>query len=124
MMRMNNINMKTTVKRVDLLETLRINKTKHKSIVQEAREGYVKRAKKELLARLERISKGEVIALTFALNPPQDYTEVYENSIRMLEWNNDELVVLGADEFRQLVRDEWDWTNEFHEVSASYSKKK
>lgn len=56
------------------------------------------------------------------MTPPADYTEVYVNSIEMLEWNKDESIQLGADEFRQLVRDEWDWSEGFLTQNANYSK--
>lgn len=117
-----NIRMTTTVKKADLLETLRRNLERHKAIVQEAREGYVRRARAALEKRLEQIRRGEVVALTFTLSPPLDYSEVYVNSIQMLEWNTAEAVELAADEFRQLVRDEWDWRDTFLHSNSAYSK--
>lgn len=52
MMRMNNIKMNTRVERTKLLETLKSNLLRHKQIVQEARVGYIKRARKALEDRL------------------------------------------------------------------------
>ena len=120
-MRMNNIRMSTKVKKTELLAKLKENMATHKQIVQEARNGYVKQAQEALLSRLEQLRTGEVVALAFNLSPPQDYTEVYQNSIAMLEWNQDEVVELEADEFRQLVRDEWDWTDSFLTGNERYS---
>ncbi len=122
-MRMSNIKMTTRVERLKLLETLRRNMSKHSEIVQEARDGYIKKARIALESRLEQLRKGHLVSLLFTLTPPLDYSEVYQNTISMLEWNTDDYVELQADEFRQLVRDEWDWTSEFTNTNAAYSKK-
>jgi len=121
MMRLANIAMSTKVERIKLLATLKANLDKHAAVVQEAREGYVRQAKKELERRLEQIRKGQVVSLHFSLNPPQDYSEVYKNCISMLEWNTAPFVDLKADEFRQLVRDEWDWSEGFYHSNSTYS---
>ncbi len=120
-MRQSNIRMTTTVEKTKLLETLRSNLARHRQIVQEARDGYVKQAREALEKRLEQLRTGELVSLTFTLQPPADYTEVYENSIAMLEWNTAATVELEADEFRQLVRDEWDWTDQFLLSNRRYS---
>ena len=117
------IRMKTKVSKTKLLKTLRENLSKHADIVQEAREGYVQKAKEVLEKRLEQIKKGEVVGLQFTLNPPSDHSEVYKNSIAMLEWDTQDVVELEADEFRQLVRDEWDWSDSFYGSTAPFSKK-
>ena len=122
MMRMHNINMKTKVDKKKLLETLRKNLEQHSSIVKEARDGYVEKAEKELELRLEQLRKGKVVSLSFALTPPMDYSEVYKNVISMMEWNTNEFVELQADEFRQLVNDEWDWKQNFLRGTMAYSK--
>jgi len=123
MMRMNNIKMTTKVPRQKLLETLRSNLSRHASIVQEARNGYITKARVALERRLEQLRKGEMVSLQFTLTPPTDYTEVYKSAISMLEWNTDETIELQADEFRQLVEDEWDWTNSFLSSNMGYSQR-
>ena len=120
-MRMANIRMTTTVEKTRLLETLRANMARHQQIVQEARDGYISQAREALEKRLEQLRTGELVSLIFHLQPPADYTEVYENSIAMLEWNTADMVELEADEFRQLVRDEWDWTERFLAGNSTYS---
>ena len=121
-MRMNNISMTSTVNKSKLLETLKKNRESHGKIVEEARKGYIDQARAALSARLAQLEKGEVVSLSFNLSPPSDYTEVYDNSIAMLEWNTQETVELEADEFRQLVRDEWDWSANFFALNSNYSK--
>jgi hypothetical protein len=120
-MRNQNIRMTTTVEKAQLLAVLKTNLETHRKIVQEAREGYLARAKAQLEKRLEQLRNGEVVSLRFDLAVPADYTDVYENSIAMLEWNTDDRITLEADEFRQLVRDEWDWSDDFYTSNSGYS---
>lgn len=121
-MRQNNVKMTTTVDRLDLLSKLRENLANHSKIVEEARAGYIEKARKELEERLKDIEKGKLVNLTFGLYPPQDYSSVYKTSISMLEWNKSDTVELEADEFRQLVEDQWDWTQGFLASNVGYSR--
>ena len=120
-MRMNNIAMKTKIERKKLLEKVKANARKHVEIVKEAREGYVKKARAALESRLKQVLKGQVVSLSFTLSPPQDYSAVYKNVVQMLEWNTNEYVELGPDEFRQIVLDEWDWHDNFLAANSHYS---
>lgn len=122
MMRMANIRMTTVVPKEKLLATLQANLKRHATIVQEARDGYIKKARAALETRLEALRQGKLVALTFQLTPPADYSEVYRNAISMLEWNTSDAVELQADEFRQLVHDEWDWTDSFLMSNSAYSR--
>ncbi len=123
MMRMNNINMTTRVPKQKLLDTLKANLAKHAEIVQEARENYVVQARKALEKRLGQILEGRVVDLAFHLTPPLDHSEVYRGAIQMLEWTTDDFVELQADEFRQLVMDEWNWKGDFFASASAYSPK-
>ncbi len=121
MMRMNNINRQTVVKKDNLLKTLRENHEKHSKIVDEARKGYVEQAKEAITKRLEQLKEGKIVSLTFHLNPPLDYSEVYRTTIKMLEWTTEDKLTLAADEFRQLVLDEWSWTESFYGSNKRFS---
>lgn len=123
MMRMHNISMTTRVERNKLLATLKDNLARHSSIVQEARDGYIKKAREALERRMEQLRKGQVVSLSFTMQPPTDYSEIYKNTISMLEWNTEDYVELKADEFRQLVKDEWDWSVDWLSSNRVYSKK-
>lgn len=121
MMRYSNIRMTTRVRRTELLDKLKANLAEHQQIVQEAHAGYIEQAKKAIADRLDKLQAGLCASLQFSLNPPADHSEVYRTTIAMLEWNQDEFVELGADEFRQLVLDEWDWTHAFLANNSAYS---
>lgn len=121
MMRLNNIKMTTVVSREELLQKLRANLQQYSQIIQEAIQGYIERAKGEVGKRLDALRSGKVVALQFNLNPPTDHSEVYKTVIQMLEWSREDTVTLSADEFRQLVQDEWDWTDSFLLANSLYS---
>jgi hypothetical protein len=118
---MQNINMHSTVSREDLLRKVKANRDQHSRVVQEARDGYIAKAKEALAQRLEQLRTGKLVSLQFSLTPPADYTKTYDTVISMLEWSRDETVALEADEFRQLVLDEWDWTHGFITSNAGSS---
>ncbi len=122
MMRMSGISMKTVVNRLELLKQVRANLEKHKKVVAEAVIGFNKKRiallKKELY-RAENKPKTE--SLSLSLTRPVDHSEQYATVIQMLEWSNEEKVELSPDEFRQLVQDEWNWTNQFVTVNSGYS---
>jgi hypothetical protein len=120
-MRLNNIKMTMNFSRTELLEKLKANLANHAKIVEEARAGYIEKAKKAVADRLDELKAGKVVALSFHLSPPVDNSEVYKTTIGMLEMSKDENIVLTADEFRQLVQDEWDWTDNFLVANRAYS---
>jgi len=121
MMRMNNIKMTMNFSRTELLAKLKENLANHAKIVEEARVGYIEKAKLAVADRLEELKSGKVVALAFNLSPPVDMSEVYKTTIGMLEMSKDENITLTADEFRQLVQDEWDWTDNFLLSNRHYS---
>ena len=116
-----NMEMKTTVSRSDLLDKLRENRALHADIVKEARNGYIASAKRELESRLNALSSGKVVSLLFRLEVPQDHTETYNTAIEMMEWSQEETVALTAEEFTNLVRDKWAWTEQFYASNKRYS---
>jgi hypothetical protein len=55
-------------------------------------------------------------------NPePKSHGREYDAAIEMLELSVDDTVTVHAHEFRQLVRDEWDWKDDWVVTNAQYS---
>src|SRR5688572_3971866 len=103
MMRNNNIRMKTRVPVGELLSILRTNLATHKKIVAEAKIGYLNSAIETLQRNLEYLKNDRKVAsLSINMQPPQDHSDVYKTTIKMLEMTTDKEIVLEADEFRQL----------------------
>jgi len=115
--------MRINAKTKDVLEALIGNRTKHREIVIEAREGYAKRAVEVLKAELKRLETSKNALVMFSLQPPQDHTKVYDTAIEMMRMHQDETVVLDSGQVRNLMMDEWDWKTNFLVANSMYSGK-
>lgn len=109
-------------KKSQVLDTLRSNREKHSAIVKEARSGYMEKAEAALKAKLDQLRSGKLAALSFSLRVPLDYTKVYDTAIRMLELHTEDTIELDAAQVRNLMQDEWDWTDQFYGTNMVYSK--
>lgn len=115
------ITMSIKAKKAEILTAMEKNLETHSKMVAEAREGYVKRATAELEKRLGQIKEGKIVALTFRLAVPKDYSSVYRTAIGMLQAHTGDEIELTATEYRQFVEDEWDWIRDFAGSNAPYS---
>lgn len=113
--------MRIKAKRDDVLAALTKNRAAHAAIVKEAREGYVKKAQQVLSEKLSQLAAGKVVALAFSLRVPVDQTKVYDTAIEMMKLHQEETVELDAGQVRNLMLDEWDWTDQFYGTNAVYS---
>lgn len=115
------ISVNITAKKADILAQLEKNLEAHGKMVTEARDGYIKKAETELAKRMAQIKEGKIVALTFTLKVPKDYSSVYKTMIGMLKAHTGEEITLSATEYRQLIEDEWDWIRDFAGSNAGYS---
>ena len=65
--------------------------------------------------------EGKLVSLAFALRMPVDQTKVYDTAITMFELEVGSTVTLNSDQVRNLMRDEWDWTEDFYASNSAYS---
>ena len=114
--------MTIVAKKSDVLATLKSNRARHSEIVKEARSGYMDKAQAALSAKLDQLRSGKLAALSFSLRVPADYTKVYDTAIRMLELHQNDTIELDAAQVRNLMQDEWDWTDQFYGTNMVYSK--
>jgi hypothetical protein len=114
--------MRIQAKREDVLATLIKNRETHATIVKEAREGYVKKAYAALKQKEEKLLSGKVVALSFSLRVPVDQTKVYDTAIEMLKLHQEDKIELDAGQVRNLMQDQWDWTEAFYGTNMVYSK--
>lgn len=115
------INMKVVCLKIVALQTLKTNRDQHAKLVQEARDGYIAKAKAELEKRLGDLKEGKLVTLGFKLTVPKDFTTAYNTVIGMLEHHMGDTIELSADEYRHLMQDEWDWTRDFITANSGYS---
>jgi hypothetical protein len=111
----------SVVEKEEALRTLRENKERHRMIVQEARVGYVNKAKGMLSAKLDELANGKITALRFDLQVPEDHTDDYELAIKMLELHSHDHIEMSASDVRTLMMDEWDWLRSFLFTNARYA---
>lgn len=124
---MNQKQITVTVKKEQLLETLRENKKKHEAEFVGAVEGWKIKCfqkldkKREDIASMsiEDLKKDDVHCLV-SVECPRSHADEYQRAIEMLEWHEGETLTLDQTSFRRYVQDEWDWTRSFKTLSASY----
>lgn len=120
---MMNINQKTiNMKRADLLEALRKNLAVFTAEYAEALADYkvllVNRLH-DALAKAQEATPEEAANVTVKFTAPVDYRSDYTDAIEMLECSADDLIQIDQRSFKAYVKNEWDWTRNFREVSAA-----
>lgn len=136
------------VDRKKLIETLETNKNRHVELYNEAIAGYKEAARSKLKEDGERARQkleknlarvGEAIEdfdpdkphkftdyftlveqVVMTLPVPKSYEAAYDAAIDIAKWDVNETMKLTFAEFNCFVRDEWDWKDNFLEVSNSY----
>lgn len=111
------------VKRLELLEILKVNRDQHKLDYKEAVEGYRGAKIKALEDALEKV-KNEVnpekTSLNVSLNKPINYVSEYTEVIDMLEMSVDDVINLDSDSFQAYIKDNWSWKRSFMVSNSSY----
>lgn len=107
----------------ELLAKLQGNREKHKTIVSEARKGYIARAKIEIAKILDDLSSDKLVNVTkiWSLDMPRDMTKSYDAVIESLNLHKEPTIQLTAEQVRNFVMDKWDWTREFTHSNSAYS---
>lgn len=113
--------MRITAMKDEVLAALKNNRAQHKLIVEEARKGYVEKAYKALAAKIDKLKEGKIVSLGFSLHMPQDYTNVYDTAIKMMEMHQGTTIELTSEQVRSLIQDEWDWSRHFLMANSAYS---
>lgn len=109
---------KVTVEKAVLLETLQQNRDDHRTIFEEALEGFQTTVVAELERKLADIRAGKRSDVRISLRVPEDHTGDYSRAIRMIEMSIGDTVTLSEHDFAQYVMDDWGWQGVF--VANSY----
>ena len=121
-MMISNGNRSVNVKRTDLLEKLKSNLAKHQAEVSAANEAFAKAGEELIRTALRTFQKSNVKkSFRVQMDAPNDYSEYYKRMISMLEMSTDDIINIGEGDFQKFVLDEWEWTNSFKAVTASYA---
>jgi hypothetical protein len=109
--------------RVELLDIVRANKTKHIEEYDEALADYKVLVFKIAAANLKLAKTGlmeKFKGIKSLPQAPQSYEDSYKRAIRMLELSIEDVIEVEEDVFNQLVLDEWDWKRTFSVSKAMY----
>ena len=109
-----------TVKKAELLETLKKNQAAHRAIFEKAQEGYRRVVIGLLDAAILDAKENKEIITYFNVEAPHDHTEDYRRVIKMLEWSVSDEAELTQIEFSQFVMDNWGWKQDFLSNSCMY----
>jgi hypothetical protein len=112
---------KITVQKAELLEKLRANRTDHRSIFEEAMDGFAREVTAELQNALDNIRAGRRRDVRVYRSVPRDHTGDYDRAIAMIEMSIGSTIVLTENDFAQYVMDDWGWQDQF--LSNTYGSK-
>lgn len=115
---------KVTVKKEQLLATLKGNLENHRKAFLEAQSGYREEVINQLdqQLKLARDHKQFNLLAFVSLTAPQDHTKDYQRVIRMLEMSVADEISITEQQFSQFVLDDWGWKRDFVATSMRYSK--
>lgn len=106
----------------ELITKVQANRDAHRGLYEEAMEGYKNAVMAWLLLQIDYAKANAPFETYFNEARPEDHTDDYDNVLDMLKMTVDKEVVLNQHEFRQYVRDDWGWKNEFLATATSYTR--
>lgn len=109
------------VGKAELIKIVKENREKHRSVVEEAWEGYLKESLRLLNEQIDRAKNGLRVNMSISLIMPIDHTADYDLAISMLEMEVRNEIVLDEQEFAELVLDNWGWKNQWTTTNAMYA---
>lgn len=115
------ISFKIQANKNEVLVALRENRDRHKKIVTEAKEGFIKEAEKLLSKKLAQAKEGKIRHLSVKLTAPVDYSHEYDTAIRMLELSTESQIEMTTQMVQCYIEDRWEWVNTFTSINSSYS---
>lgn len=63
---------------------------------------------------------GDRIRLTLHLQVPENHADDYDRALQMLDWEQEQTVVLSEHEFAELIQDDWGWKRQFASTGFAY----
>lgn len=109
-----------TVDRTKLLDKVKKNLEIYKDLYQSSVDAYWKLAERKLANMLERTKQHRKIEPYLNISFPTNHKEDYELIISMLEFSEDEKVILTPQEFSKYVLNNWSWRKDFITQTTTY----
>lgn len=118
---------KITVEKDKLLETLKTNRKKHAEDYKNAYNRYYNTCINELEGRVAELREtikhsnpSSFLKFDLTNRYPQDYTNVYDQVIEMLEFCNADSIEITNSQYESWVKDDWDWKESFMLSTSAY----
>lgn len=111
-----------TVRRDEFLARVSENRDRHRSVFEEALDGYRNRLTAELERRVRDLKRGRHVDQYIGLPEPEDHTDDYDRILTMAEMSVDDTVELTDDEFAMFVMDQWRWKQSFTDSTEQYRR--
>lgn len=115
--------MDLVIKRDQLLDILKENRSKHHDNFVKAVAIYKKKAVELLKQNIDNISAGKRMSIIWTLPVPEEHTKDYDRAIRSLSLDARAEVKLSEQDARNYVDDQWNWSNSFLSNTVSYNFK-
>lgn len=112
-----------TVKKEELLNTIKANRTKHQSDYEDAQRGFRERFEQKLIEKVNMLKQGGLPSLMIDLAVPVNHVKEYDRVVRMLEMCVADEVTITEGQFTQYVMDEWNWKGQFASTVQQYSSR-
>jgi len=110
-----------TINKKNLVTTLYKNMETHNKEYNEVMVKYLAMAVKAVDKLLKKLKKGEVnTSLYIDLQKPKSNVQDYKTAIEMLELEVNTNVTISEREFRQYIKNEWEWTRSFEFSKTTY----
>jgi len=109
-----------TVSKDELLTALKENRATHGAAYEKAKAGYIKVTTKQIQEYLTRLTNGNLLERAFIPTPPEDHTGDYDDAIDMMTWSQDDKIELTQSQFRQYVKDDWGWKDQWMVSNTQY----
>lgn len=102
-----------------LLEVVEANRAKHEAEYKEALDEFHRAKIKECEENLTLARNHETVSPWSRLAEPMNNLEDYDRVIKMLEYSEDKIVPITADEFEKYVQDNWEWKHSFNDTKLA-----
>ena len=108
------------VDKPEFLERVGANRDNHRTVFEQALDGYRRRLERELRQRLHDLSRGRRIEQSIRLPEPEDHTDDYDRVLAMAQMSIRDTVELSENEFAMYVMDQWSWKQDFTDTTLRY----
>ncbi len=103
-----------------LLKTLQTNHDKHAKEYDKAKRGWVKLFRKELVDKLATLDAGGKLELHITNQKPESHLDDYAEAIEMVGFHAHPTIELDQQEFRQFMKDDWNWKRLWAASNSTY----